>query len=86
MTVYKNDYKAPSVDIPPNIHLDTKAEDYDLNFCLPVPSKPLRTDKVELRPFIVSCSSPDVAHLLSHQNTPSLSAMPWIRTGTSCNT
>lgn len=57
MTVYKNDYKAPVVDVPPNVHLETKAEDYDLNFCLPV--KVLRSDRLELRPFIVRfCGTP----------------------------
>lgn len=50
---YTNSYKAPAADVPNNCHLDTKPEEYDFNFMFDV--KSLRSDRVELRPFVVSC-------------------------------
>lgn len=51
MTTYKNSYKLPSTSNPKNVHLDTAPEDYDFNYMFEV--KPLRSDRVELRPFVV---------------------------------
>ncbi|WWD17961.1 hypothetical protein CI109_102406 [Kwoniella shandongensis] len=53
MTVYKNTYKAPSVpSVPRDVHLHTPPEEYDFNFCFEV--KELRSDRLELRPFVPS--------------------------------
>ena len=53
---YKNTYKpAEPPSYPANVHLDTPAEEYDFNFCDEV--KVLRSDRVELRPYVVSCPS-----------------------------
>jgi serine/threonine protein kinase len=49
---YTNSYKAPSAEVETNCHLETRPEDYDFNFMFDV--KPLRSDRVELRPFVVS--------------------------------
>lgn len=51
---FTNTYKAPSTEVEHNCHLDTKPEDYDFNFMFDV--KTLRSDRVELRPFVVSPS------------------------------
>lgn len=52
MTSYVNNYKAPSADIPRDCHLHTPPEEYDHNYIFEV--KPLQSDRVEMRPFIVS--------------------------------
>lgn len=52
MINYKNDYKPPATTATHNIHLETPVEEYDLNYVYPV--IPLESDKVELRPYIVS--------------------------------
>ncbi|GMK57360.1 hypothetical protein CspeluHIS016_0401940 [Cutaneotrichosporon spelunceum] len=69
---YINNYKAPSVDVETNCHLETKPEDYDFNFMFDV--KPLRSDRVELRPFVPSLhaqplldgvkANPEIVHWL----------------------
>lgn len=52
MVSYRNDYVPPSSDIPRDIHLNTPLEEYDINYLLDV--KELSSDRVQLRPFIVS--------------------------------
>jgi hypothetical protein len=51
MSIYKNTYKPP---MPPDLEdvMSIPPEEYDFNFVFDV--KPLRTDRVELRPFVVS--------------------------------
>jgi len=49
--VYKNTYTPPKVEIN-DYHPDTTEDEYDHNFVFEV--KALRSDRVELRPFIVS--------------------------------
>jgi len=53
MSSYLNNYEAPSTDIPRDCHLHTPLEEYDHNYIFGV--KPLRSDRVEMRPFIVRC-------------------------------
>ena len=50
--VFVNRYKAPESSIPKGIHGDTPIEEYDFNYCFDI--KTLRSDRVELRPFLVS--------------------------------
>lgn len=50
-TTYKNTYKASAPVITQNIHLDTPPEEYDFNYCGEI--KVLRSDRVELRPYVV---------------------------------
>ncbi|KAK8865855.1 hypothetical protein IAR55_001003 [Kwoniella newhampshirensis] len=54
MTAYLNDYEPPPpAPLPPkDIHLHTPPEEYDFNFCFEV--KEIRSDRVELRPFVPS--------------------------------
>ncbi|WRT64075.1 uncharacterized protein IL334_001003 [Kwoniella shivajii] len=52
MTTYLNNYKPQKAVLPKDVHLHTAPEDYDLNFCFEV--KELRSNRVELRPFIPS--------------------------------
>lgn len=52
MTEYKNTYKPTAPQIDAKAALQVKPEDYDFNFMFPV--KLLRSDRVELRPFVVS--------------------------------
>lgn len=51
-TTYKNTYKASAPVITQNIHLDTPPEEYDFNYCGEI--KVLRSDRVELRPYVPS--------------------------------
>ena len=51
MTTYRNDFAAPPAEIPQGCHLHTPPEDYDLNYIFPV--KTLRSDRVDLRPYVV---------------------------------
>ncbi|ODN80006.1 hypothetical protein L202_03871 [Cryptococcus amylolentus CBS 6039] len=52
MAVYTNTYTPtpPPAELPTDIHLHTKPEEYDFNFCFPV--QLLKSDKVELRPMV----------------------------------
>ncbi|WWC99613.1 hypothetical protein V866_006517 [Kwoniella sp. B9012] len=52
MPTYLNTYKAHKVDVPRDVHLRTPPEEYDFNYCFEV--KELRSDRVELRPFVPS--------------------------------
>lgn len=56
MSIYKNTYKPPT---PPDLEdvMSIPPEEYDFNFVFDV--KPLRTDRVELRPFVVSQMTKD---------------------------
>jgi hypothetical protein len=49
---YRNDYKPSAVPMPQGIHLDTPADKYDFNYVGEI--KVLRSDRVELRPYVVS--------------------------------
>ena len=49
--VFVNRYKAIENSIPNGIHGDTPIEEYDFNYCFDI--KTLRSDRVELRPFLV---------------------------------
>jgi hypothetical protein len=49
--VFVNNYKAPETSISKGIHGDTPIEKYDFNYCFDI--KTLRSDRVELRPFLV---------------------------------
>jgi hypothetical protein len=49
--VYKNTYTPPKVEIN-DYHPDTPEDEYDHNFVFEV--KALKSERVELRPFIVS--------------------------------
>jgi len=49
--VYKNTYSPPKVEIN-DYHPDTTEDEYDHNFVFEV--KALKSERVELRPFIVS--------------------------------
>ncbi|KAK4687051.1 hypothetical protein P7C73_g3067, partial [Tremellales sp. Uapishka_1] len=51
MTTYVNNYK-PSDPLPRDLHLHTPPEEYDFNSCFPVVL--LRSDRVELRPYVPS--------------------------------
>jgi len=51
--VYKNTYTPPKVEIK-DYHPDTTEAEYDHNFVFEV--KALKSERVELRPFIVSSS------------------------------
>ena len=51
MTSYLNTYKAPESTVDPDVHKDTPVEQYDLNYAFEV--KPLKSDRVELRPYVV---------------------------------
>jgi len=51
---FVNRYKAADTSIPKGIHADTPLEEYDFNYCFDI--KTLRSDRVELRPFLVSSS------------------------------
>ena len=51
MATYKNTYKPPIPAIDGAAALKVPAEDYDFNFCFPVTK--LRSDRIELRPFVV---------------------------------
>jgi hypothetical protein len=52
---FLNTYKPPVVDVPRDIHSTTPPEEYDHNFMFEV--RTLRSDRVEMRPFVVSYSS-----------------------------
>jgi hypothetical protein len=54
MPTFRNDFNSATPDIPFEAHLKTPAEAYDLNYNYPVMT--LRSDRVELRPFIASHS------------------------------
>lgn len=58
---YRNNYAPPPpTDYPLNIHLDTPADTYDLNFCLsysPIEVLSGHGAQVRLEPFIVSSTS-----------------------------
>jgi hypothetical protein len=49
--VFVNGYKAPETSIPKGIHGVTPIEEYDFNYCFDI--KTIRSDRVELRPFLV---------------------------------
>ena len=49
--VFVNSYKAPETNIAKGIHGDTPVEEYDFNYCFDIQT--LRSDRVELRPFLV---------------------------------
>jgi len=51
--VYKNTYTPPKVEIN-DYHPETPEDEYDHNFVFEV--KALKSERVELRPFIVSSS------------------------------
>ena len=59
--IYKNSYTPPKIVIS-DYHPDTPEDEYDHNFVFDV--KALRSDRVELRPFIVS------SLLVIHSGTP----------------
>jgi hypothetical protein len=48
---FVNKYRATETSIPKGIHSSTPLEEYDFNYCFEV--KTLRSDRVELRPFLV---------------------------------
>jgi hypothetical protein len=48
---YRNTYKPPSTSIDGAAALRVPADEYDFNFVFPV--SVLRSDRVELRPFVV---------------------------------
>lgn len=52
MTTYINSYKRPDNPIEQDAHLHTPPEEYDFNFVFPVRS--FASDRLELRPFVVS--------------------------------
>jgi hypothetical protein len=52
MSTFTNSYKAPAASFPENVHLDTAEADYDYNFMFE--PKTLQSDRVVLRPFLVS--------------------------------
>jgi len=49
--VFVNKYKATENSIPKGIHGDTPIEEYNFNYCFDI--KTLRSDRVELRAFLV---------------------------------
>jgi len=49
---FVNTYSPSIPDIPSDIHLHTPPEQYDFNFVFPVQN--IRSNRVELRPFVVS--------------------------------
>lgn len=50
---FLNTFKAtPQQPVPPGCHKDTPVEEYDFNYVFDI--KVLRSDRVELRPFVVS--------------------------------
>lgn len=54
----RNTGVGPAAPLPTKeYHLDTSVEEYDLNFCFPVPEDGLRAPGVHLEPFIVSLLS-----------------------------
>lgn len=53
--VFVNKYKATEASIPKGIHESTPLEEYDFNYCFEI--KTLRSDRVELRPFLVRTSA-----------------------------
>lgn len=54
---FVNKYTAAGGARLPNVHLDTPQDDYDFNFVFPVDV--LRSDRIELRPFVVSTAMTD---------------------------
>ena len=52
---YLNNYKPASANIPRDCHQHTPKEEYDHNYVFEV--KALRSDRVELLPFIVSAQA-----------------------------
>ena len=48
---FLNTYQAPKVQIPRGVHASTSLSEYDFNYCFEI--KTLRSDRVELRPFLV---------------------------------
>jgi len=60
--VFVNRYKAPESSIPKGIHGATPIEEYDLNYCFDI--KTLRSDRVELRPFLVRHSITRTSQLI----------------------
>lgn len=60
--VFKNSYQLTKPEEVGDINADTPEDEYDHNFMFDVVS--LRSERVELRPFIVSCKS----HLMSTSN------------------
>jgi len=71
--IYKNTYTPPKVEIN-EFHPDTPEDEYDHNFVLEV--KALRSERVELRPFIVCLLQPRLAqtHVLARPTLPTLAA------------
>lgn len=55
---FVNAYKPPQLVIPRGIHAETPLSEYDFNYCFDV--KTLRSDRVELRPFLVRIACLDV--------------------------
>lgn len=51
-STFLNSYRRPSPDLPRDLHLHIPAEEYDHNYVFEV--KTLRSDRVELRPYVVS--------------------------------
>lgn len=49
---YFNSYQHPARDLPKDIHLNTPPDEYDFNYVFEV--KELKSDRVELRPLVVS--------------------------------
>jgi hypothetical protein len=56
MRTFTNSYQRPKVEYPHDVHLHTPLEDYDYNFMYDV--KTLSSDRVEVRPFLVSLEAP----------------------------
>ena len=68
-TTYKNTWQPPSFERIPNVNLDTEPEDYDFNFMFE--PKVLTGHRVQLRPFVVSCSEHSLKLTPSRNCTPS---------------
>lgn len=49
---YLNSYQHPTRTLPKDIHLSTPPDEYDFNYVFEV--KELKSDRVELRPLVVS--------------------------------
>jgi hypothetical protein len=74
---FVNNYKATQTTIPKGIHAATPIEEYDFNYCFEI--KTLRSDRVELRPFLPSIHAQPLWEAL--QRNPDLTqwwgSKPW---------
>ncbi|KAL7423019.1 hypothetical protein Q5752_002318 [Cryptotrichosporon argae] len=84
---FKNTYVAPTSSVPVDAHKDTPANDYDFNFMYEV--KTLRSDRVEMRPFVPSLhaqalfdgiqANPEILHWLGTPQWQTLSdCLYWV--------